>query len=103
MAIKAKNSKKQQQTVTTAMVIPNSFVIPDEILGKISTAAASPLSDMDGNSSSTFHQAEKEIGHNCDSKKTTTITTESLSIIQRTQLKPLDNNTFRYYQQHYIN
>ncbi|KAG9294826.1 hypothetical protein G9A89_008518 [Geosiphon pyriformis] len=32
------------------MVTLNSFVVPDEILGKISTAAASPLSDMDGNS-----------------------------------------------------
>ncbi|KAG9297649.1 hypothetical protein G9A89_011164 [Geosiphon pyriformis] len=41
MAVKAKNSKKQQQAVTTAM-----------ILGKISTAAASPLPDMDGNSNS---------------------------------------------------
>ncbi|KAG9297664.1 hypothetical protein G9A89_011179 [Geosiphon pyriformis] len=53
MAAKAKNSKKQQQTVTTAMVTPNPFVVPDEILDKISTAAASLLSDMDGNSSST--------------------------------------------------
>ncbi|KAG9298279.1 hypothetical protein G9A89_002767 [Geosiphon pyriformis] len=53
MATKAKNSKKQQQAVTTAMVTLNSFVVPDEILGKISTAAASPLPDMDGNSSST--------------------------------------------------
>ncbi|KAG9303744.1 hypothetical protein G9A89_018641 [Geosiphon pyriformis] len=51
MAIKAKNSKKQQQAVATAMVTPNLFVVLDEIFGKISTAAASPLSDMDGNSS----------------------------------------------------
>ncbi|KAG9298028.1 hypothetical protein G9A89_018856 [Geosiphon pyriformis] len=37
-------------------------------------------------------------------ENTTTINLiESLSIIQRTQPKPLDNNTFRYYQQHYIN
>ncbi|KAG9303746.1 hypothetical protein G9A89_018643 [Geosiphon pyriformis] len=49
---KVKNSKKQQHTVTTAMVTPNPFVVSDEILGKISTAAASPLSDKDGNSSS---------------------------------------------------
>ncbi|KAG9284507.1 hypothetical protein G9A89_014111 [Geosiphon pyriformis] len=53
MAAKAKNSKKQQQTVTTAMVILNPFVVTDEIFGKISTAAASPLSDMNGNSSNT--------------------------------------------------
>ncbi|KAG9293564.1 hypothetical protein G9A89_005567 [Geosiphon pyriformis] len=53
MAAKAKNSKKQQQTVTTAMVTWNPFVVPNEIFGKISTAAASPLPDMDGNSSST--------------------------------------------------
>ncbi|KAG9298690.1 hypothetical protein G9A89_012758 [Geosiphon pyriformis] len=31
MAIKAKNSKKQQQTVTTAMITPNLFVVSDEI------------------------------------------------------------------------
>ncbi|KAG9301538.1 hypothetical protein G9A89_008390 [Geosiphon pyriformis] len=31
MAIKAKNSKKQQQAVTTAMVTPNLFVVSDEI------------------------------------------------------------------------
>ncbi|KAG9289227.1 hypothetical protein G9A89_022537 [Geosiphon pyriformis] len=37
MATKAKNSKKQQQTVTTAIVTPNFFVVPDEILDKIST------------------------------------------------------------------
>ncbi|KAG9289411.1 hypothetical protein G9A89_007972 [Geosiphon pyriformis] len=53
MAMKAKNSKKQQQTVTTAIVTPNFFVVPDEIFGKISTAAASLLPDMDDNSSST--------------------------------------------------
>ncbi|KAG9302212.1 hypothetical protein G9A89_020646 [Geosiphon pyriformis] len=53
MAAKAKNPKKQQQAVTTAMVTLNPFVVPDEIFGKIFTAAASPLSDMDGNSSST--------------------------------------------------
>ncbi|KAG9304231.1 hypothetical protein G9A89_019793 [Geosiphon pyriformis] len=53
MAVKAKNSKKQQQAVITAMVTLNSIVVPDEIFGKISTVAASPLSDMDGNSSST--------------------------------------------------
>ncbi|KAG9300837.1 hypothetical protein G9A89_004467 [Geosiphon pyriformis] len=53
MAAKAKNSRKQQQTVTTAMVTLNLFVVPDEIFGKISTAAASPLPDMNGNSSST--------------------------------------------------
>ncbi|KAG9292612.1 hypothetical protein G9A89_006984 [Geosiphon pyriformis] len=32
-----------------------------------------------------------------------TIAIESLSIIQRTQPKLSDNNTFRYSQQHYIN
>ncbi|KAG9294709.1 hypothetical protein G9A89_008188 [Geosiphon pyriformis] len=53
MAMKAKNSKKQQQAVTTAMVTPNPFVVPDEIFSKISTAAASPIPDMDDNSSST--------------------------------------------------
>ncbi|KAG9289412.1 hypothetical protein G9A89_007973 [Geosiphon pyriformis] len=53
MAAKAKNSKKQQQAVTTVMVTPNSFVVPNEIFSKISTAAASFLPDMDGNSSST--------------------------------------------------
>ncbi|KAG9287797.1 hypothetical protein G9A89_017392 [Geosiphon pyriformis] len=53
MAMKAKNSKKQQQAVTTAMVTPNPFIVPDEIFSKISTAAASPIPDMDGNSSST--------------------------------------------------
>ncbi|KAG9299996.1 hypothetical protein G9A89_009724 [Geosiphon pyriformis] len=51
MAMKAKNSKKQQQAVATAMVTLNPFVVPDEIFGKISTAAASPLPNMDGNSS----------------------------------------------------
>ncbi|KAG9301620.1 hypothetical protein G9A89_016690 [Geosiphon pyriformis] len=53
MATKAKNSKKQQQAVTTAMVTLNSFVILDEILDKISIATASPLLDMDSNSSGT--------------------------------------------------
>ncbi|KAG9299088.1 hypothetical protein G9A89_020401 [Geosiphon pyriformis] len=53
MAAKVKNSKKQQQAVTTAMVIPNSFVIPNKILDKIFTAAASSLSDMNNNNSST--------------------------------------------------
>ncbi|KAG9299767.1 hypothetical protein G9A89_013127 [Geosiphon pyriformis] len=50
MAAKAKNSKKQQQAVTTAMVTPNLFVVPNEIFSKISTTAASPIPDMDGNS-----------------------------------------------------
>ncbi|KAG9292566.1 hypothetical protein G9A89_006937 [Geosiphon pyriformis] len=54
MAAKAKNSKKQQQTVTTTMVTPNPFVVPDEIFSKISTVAASPIPDIDGNSSGTF-------------------------------------------------
>ncbi|KAG9292553.1 hypothetical protein G9A89_006924 [Geosiphon pyriformis] len=53
MAAKAKNPKKQQQAVTTAMVTPNPFVVPDEIFSKISTVAASPIPDMDGNSSNT--------------------------------------------------
>ncbi|KAG9294819.1 hypothetical protein G9A89_008511 [Geosiphon pyriformis] len=53
MAAKAKNPKKQQQAVATAMVTPNPFVVPDEIFSKISTAAASPILDMDGNSSGT--------------------------------------------------
>ncbi|KAG9287793.1 hypothetical protein G9A89_017388 [Geosiphon pyriformis] len=53
MAMKAKNSKKQQQTVATAMVTLNPFVVSDEIFSKISTAAASPIPDMDGNSSGT--------------------------------------------------
>ncbi|KAG9299084.1 hypothetical protein G9A89_020397 [Geosiphon pyriformis] len=33
------------------MIILNSFVVPDKIFGKISTVAASPLFDMDDNSS----------------------------------------------------
>ncbi|KAG9303233.1 hypothetical protein G9A89_013559 [Geosiphon pyriformis] len=52
MAAKAKNSKKHQQAGTTAMVTLNPFVVSDEILGKISTAAASSLPNMDGNSNS---------------------------------------------------
>ncbi|KAG9288332.1 hypothetical protein G9A89_021363 [Geosiphon pyriformis] len=35
------------------MVTPNPFVVPDEIFSKISTAATSPIPDMDGNSSDT--------------------------------------------------
>ncbi|KAG9304223.1 hypothetical protein G9A89_019785 [Geosiphon pyriformis] len=35
------------------MVTPNPFVVPDEIFSKISTAAASPILDMNGNSSGT--------------------------------------------------
>ncbi|KAG9299773.1 hypothetical protein G9A89_013133 [Geosiphon pyriformis] len=31
MAIKVKNSKKQQQVVATAMVMPNPFVVPNKI------------------------------------------------------------------------
>ncbi|KAG9298721.1 hypothetical protein G9A89_012789 [Geosiphon pyriformis] len=54
MATKAKYSKKQQQAIATAMVTPNPFVVLNEIFSKISIAAASPLSDMDGNSSSIF-------------------------------------------------
>ncbi|KAG9304240.1 hypothetical protein G9A89_019802 [Geosiphon pyriformis] len=46
MATKAKNSKKQQQVVTTAMVTLNPFVVSDEILKKIYTAAVSLLSNM---------------------------------------------------------
>ncbi|KAG9288325.1 hypothetical protein G9A89_021356 [Geosiphon pyriformis] len=53
MATKVKNPKKQQQAVATAIVTPNSFVVPDEIFSKIFTAAANLISDMDGNSSST--------------------------------------------------
>ncbi|KAG9294466.1 hypothetical protein G9A89_001971 [Geosiphon pyriformis] len=53
MAAKAKNSKKQQQAVTTAMITLNFFVVPDKIFVKISTVAASLLPNMDGNSSST--------------------------------------------------
>ncbi|KAG9284793.1 hypothetical protein G9A89_003716 [Geosiphon pyriformis] len=50
MATKAKNSKKQQQAVTTAVVTPNLFIVLDEIFDKISTAAASLLLNIDGNS-----------------------------------------------------
>ncbi|KAG9284806.1 hypothetical protein G9A89_003729 [Geosiphon pyriformis] len=51
MAAKAKNSKKQQQTVTTAM-----------ILGKISTTAASPLLNMNGNSNgSTLNMKQNQL------------------------------------------
>ncbi|KAG9301590.1 hypothetical protein G9A89_016660 [Geosiphon pyriformis] len=53
MAAKVKNPKKQQQAVTTTMVTSNLFVVSDKIFNKISTAAASPISDMDGNSSGT--------------------------------------------------
>ncbi|KAG9289238.1 hypothetical protein G9A89_022548 [Geosiphon pyriformis] len=53
IAAKAKNSKKQQQTVTTAMVTPNCFVVPDEIFSKISIVAASSFPDINSNSSST--------------------------------------------------
>ncbi|KAG9298280.1 hypothetical protein G9A89_002768 [Geosiphon pyriformis] len=60
MAMKAKNSKKQQQAVTTAMVTLNPFVVPDEILEKISTAAVSPLPDIDGNSNNTSHKIRKD-------------------------------------------
>ncbi|KAG9286896.1 hypothetical protein G9A89_012446 [Geosiphon pyriformis] len=41
------------QAITTAMITPNFFVVPDEIFGKISIAAASPILDMDDNSSGT--------------------------------------------------
>ncbi|KAG9290739.1 hypothetical protein G9A89_011702 [Geosiphon pyriformis] len=50
MAVKAKNSKKQQQAVATTMVTPNFFMVPNEILDNISTAAVSTLFNMDGNS-----------------------------------------------------
>ncbi|KAG9292557.1 hypothetical protein G9A89_006928 [Geosiphon pyriformis] len=60
MAAKAKNPKKQQQAVTTAMVTPNPFVVPDEIFGKISTAAASPIPDMNGNSSGTSSKMSQD-------------------------------------------
>ncbi|KAG9301600.1 hypothetical protein G9A89_016670 [Geosiphon pyriformis] len=60
MAAKAKNPKKQQQAVTTAMVTLNPFVVPDEIFSKISTAAASPIPDMDGNSSSTSSKIDQD-------------------------------------------
>ncbi|KAG9304797.1 hypothetical protein G9A89_016827 [Geosiphon pyriformis] len=60
MAVKAKNSKKQQQVVTTAIVTPNLFVVLDEIFSKIFTAAASLLTDIDGNSSSTSLKMEIE-------------------------------------------
>ncbi|KAG9300549.1 hypothetical protein G9A89_002427 [Geosiphon pyriformis] len=46
-------SQMAAKTVTTALVIPNPFVVPNEIFGRISTAAASPLPNMDGNSSGT--------------------------------------------------
>ncbi|KAG9304219.1 hypothetical protein G9A89_019781 [Geosiphon pyriformis] len=59
MAAKAKNSKKQQQTVATVMVIPNSFMVPDKILEKISIAAVSSLPDMNGNNNGTFHKIRK--------------------------------------------
>ncbi|KAG9297652.1 hypothetical protein G9A89_011167 [Geosiphon pyriformis] len=60
MAAKAKNPKKQQQAVTTAMVTPNPFVVPDEIFSKIFTAAASPIPDMDGNSSGTSPKMDQD-------------------------------------------
>ncbi|KAG9300560.1 hypothetical protein G9A89_000578 [Geosiphon pyriformis] len=60
MAIKAKNSKKQQLALATALVILNSFVVPDEILGKIFTAVASALPDMDGNNSSTSPKIDQD-------------------------------------------
>ncbi|KAG9303749.1 hypothetical protein G9A89_018646 [Geosiphon pyriformis] len=69
MAAKVKNSKKQQQAVTTAMVTLNPFVVPDEILGKISIAAASSLPDMDGNSSSTSPKMVAKLSINSDDLK----------------------------------
>ncbi|KAG9284787.1 hypothetical protein G9A89_003710 [Geosiphon pyriformis] len=51
MAAKAKNSKKQQQAIATAMITSNPFVVSDKIFGKISIVAASSLSDMNSNSS----------------------------------------------------
>ncbi|KAG9289242.1 hypothetical protein G9A89_022552 [Geosiphon pyriformis] len=59
MAMKAKNSKKQQQAVTTAMVTPNPFVVSDKIFGKIFIAAVSFFTDMDGNSSGTSSKMGK--------------------------------------------
>ncbi|KAG9296589.1 hypothetical protein G9A89_015181 [Geosiphon pyriformis] len=50
----------EQQTVTTAMITLNSFVVPDEIFGKIFIAAASPLPDIDGNSSSTSSKMSQD-------------------------------------------
>ncbi|KAG9306107.1 hypothetical protein G9A89_016011 [Geosiphon pyriformis] len=47
MAVKAKNSKKQQQAVATAMMALNPFVVPDKILEKISTVAVSSFPNMD--------------------------------------------------------
>ncbi|KAG9303231.1 hypothetical protein G9A89_013557 [Geosiphon pyriformis] len=41
------------------MVTPNPFVVPDKILGKISTAAASLLPNMDGNDS-TFNMKQDQ-------------------------------------------
>ncbi|KAG9301532.1 hypothetical protein G9A89_008384 [Geosiphon pyriformis] len=43
----------QSKKFATAMVTPNPFVVPDEIFGRIFTAAASSISDINGNSSST--------------------------------------------------
>ncbi|KAG9305990.1 hypothetical protein G9A89_009314 [Geosiphon pyriformis] len=45
MTTKAKNSKKQQQAITTAMVISNSFVVPDEIL-EIELSTFPPVSGV---------------------------------------------------------
>ncbi|KAG9299685.1 hypothetical protein G9A89_006401 [Geosiphon pyriformis] len=60
MATKTKNSKKQQQIVTTAMVTLNPLVVSDEILGKISIAAASPLPNMNGNSNDSTPNMEQD-------------------------------------------
>ncbi|KAG9294830.1 hypothetical protein G9A89_008522 [Geosiphon pyriformis] len=60
IATKAKNSKKPQQIVTTAMVTPNPFVVPDKILEKISTAAVSSFPNMDDNSNGTSHKIKKD-------------------------------------------
>ncbi|KAG9300858.1 hypothetical protein G9A89_004488 [Geosiphon pyriformis] len=45
--VSSKNTLGLQQAVATTMVIPNFFVVPDEILDKIFTAAATPNMKQD--------------------------------------------------------
>ncbi|KAG9304233.1 hypothetical protein G9A89_019795 [Geosiphon pyriformis] len=60
MVMKAKNSKKQQLALTTALVTLNSYVVPNEILSKIFTATASLFPDMNDNSSSIFLKIDQD-------------------------------------------
>ncbi|KAG9288431.1 hypothetical protein G9A89_015637 [Geosiphon pyriformis] len=53
-------SQMAAKAVTTAMMTLNSFVVPDEILEKIFTAAVSSFPDMNSNSNGTSHKIRKD-------------------------------------------